>query len=56
MAKISCRYYAERFPEIEDTVVANVRQIAEMGAYVSLLEYNNIGAFCFILFICNNGS
>jgi len=42
MAKLSCRFYAEKFPEIEDTVMVNVRSIAEMGAYVSLLEYNNI--------------
>lgn len=25
--------------------MVNVRQIAEMGAYVSLLEYNNKGTF-----------
>lgn len=40
---LSCRFYAEKYPEIEDTVMVNVRSIAEMGAYVSLLEYNNIG-------------
>lgn len=26
--------------------MVNIRQIAEMGAYVSLLEYNNIGKSC----------
>uniref|UniRef100_A0A915HHD8 Eukaryotic translation initiation factor 2 subunit 1 n=1 Tax=Romanomermis culicivorax TaxID=13658 RepID=A0A915HHD8_ROMCU len=39
---LSCRFYAQKYPEIEDTVMVNVRSIAEMGAYVSLLEYNNI--------------
>lgn len=39
---ITCRFYAEKFPEIEDVVMVNVQSIAEMGAYVRLLEYNNI--------------
>lgn len=37
-----CRYYAQKYPEIDDVVMVNVRSIAEMGAYVHLLEYNNI--------------
>lgn len=28
--------------KVEDVVMVNVRSIAEMGAYVHLLEYNNI--------------
>ena len=44
---ISCRFYEQKFPEIEDVVMVNVRSIADMGAYVHLLEYNNIeGRFC----------
>merc|ERR1719431_2315088 len=39
---ISCRYYAEKFPEVDDVVMVNVQSIAEMGAYVRLLEYDNI--------------
>ncbi|KAL8561734.1 Eukaryotic translation initiation factor 2 subunit 1 [Nucella lapillus] len=39
---LTCRFYGNRFPEIDDVVMANVRSIAEMGAYVHLLEYNNI--------------
>jgi translation initiation factor 2 subunit 1 len=39
---LSCRFYEHRFPEVEDVVMVNVRSIAEMGAYVHLLEYNNI--------------
>ena len=37
-----CRYYAQKYPEVDDVVMVNVRSIAEMGAYVHLLEYNNI--------------
>uniref|UniRef100_A0A7S3FG56 S1 motif domain-containing protein n=1 Tax=Haptolina ericina TaxID=156174 RepID=A0A7S3FG56_9EUKA len=37
-----CRMYESQFPEIDDLVMVQVRSIAEMGAYVSLLEYNNI--------------
>jgi len=39
---LTCRFYKNRFPEIEDVVMVNVRSIAEMGAYVHLLEYNSI--------------
>lgn len=44
---LTCRFYEQKFPEIEDVVMVNVRSIADMGAYVHLLEYNNIeGKFC----------
>lgn len=39
---LSCRFYAEKYPEVEDVVMVTVISIAEMGAYVHLLEYNNI--------------
>ncbi|GAO50699.1 eukaryotic translation initiation factor 2 subunit alpha [Saitoella complicata NRRL Y-17804] len=39
---VTCRFYENRFPEVDELVVVNVRQIAEMGAYVKLLEYDNI--------------
>ncbi|KAI9681591.1 MAG: hypothetical protein M1829_000788 [Trizodia sp. TS-e1964] len=42
MSLTNCRYYEEKFPEIESFVMVNVKQIAEMGAYVKLLEYDNI--------------
>lgn len=38
----TCRFYEQRFPEIDDVVMVNVISIAEMGAYVRLLEYNGI--------------
>lgn len=34
--------YESKFPEVDDVVMVQVRDIAEMGAYVSLLEYNGI--------------
>ena len=37
-----CRFYRHRYPKLDDVVMVNVRSIAEMGAYVSLLEYGNI--------------
>lgn len=39
---LECRFYENEYPEIESLVMVNVRNIADMGAYVSLLEYNNI--------------
>ncbi|GHP04894.1 eukaryotic translation initiation factor 2A [Pycnococcus provasolii] len=37
-----CRMYENKFPDIDDVVMIQVKSIAEMGAYVQLLEYNNI--------------
>eukprot|EP00656_Telonema_subtile_P038874 TRINITY_DN44039_c0_g1_i1.p1 TRINITY_DN44039_c0_g1~~TRINITY_DN44039_c0_g1_i1.p1 ORF type:complete len:347 (-),score=122.56 TRINITY_DN44039_c0_g1_i1:114-1154(-) len=39
---LNCRMYEQNFPEVEDVVIVQVRSIADMGAYVNLLEYNNI--------------
>eukprot|EP00045_Choanoeca_perplexa_P016340 m.219356 g.219356 ORF g.219356 m.219356 type:complete len:314 (+) comp17231_c1_seq4:205-1146(+) len=36
------RFYKQRFPEVEDVVMVNVKSIQEMGAYVKLLEYDGI--------------
>lgn len=38
----NCRFYEEKYPEIESFVMVNVKSIEEMGAYVKLLEYDNI--------------
>ncbi len=40
--RINCRMYESKYPEIDEVVMVQVRSIAEMGAYVALLEYNNI--------------
>lgn len=34
--------YEKKFPEVDSVVMVQVISIAEMGAYVQLLEYNNI--------------
>lgn len=34
--------YENKFPEQDELVMVNVKQIADMGAYVHLLEYNDI--------------
>lgn len=34
------RFYEAEFPEIDEVVVVQVKRIVDMGAYVSLLEYN----------------
>ncbi|KAG1447588.1 hypothetical protein G6F56_009213 [Rhizopus delemar] len=39
--KFSCRMYENEFPKVDDVVMVNVRQIADMGAYVKLLEYGD---------------
>lgn len=44
MSLTNCRFYEEKYPEVESFVMVNVKQIAEMGAYVKLLEYGMDGA------------
>jgi hypothetical protein len=39
---LQCRYYENQYPETDEVVMVNVSEIGEMGAYVTLLEYNNI--------------
>jgi len=36
-----CRMYEAKLPNTDDLVLVQVKNVAEMGAYVSLLEYNN---------------
>ncbi|KAG4301736.1 hypothetical protein PCANB_001670 [Pneumocystis canis] len=42
MSTTNCRFYENKYPDVDDLVMVNVKQIQEMGAYVQLLEYNNI--------------
>ncbi|KAJ4979259.1 hypothetical protein NE237_010039 [Protea cynaroides] len=39
---LECRMYETKYPEVDMAVMIQVKNIADMGAYVSLLEYNNI--------------
>lgn len=32
------RYYEQKYPEVDELVMVQVRQIAEMGAYVKLVS------------------
>lgn len=36
------RYYEQKYPEVDELVMVQVRQIAEMGAYVKLVFENAI--------------
>ena len=40
---LTCRFYEDKFPEQHEAVNTNVVEIGDMGAYVKLLEYNNVG-------------
>jgi translation initiation factor 2 subunit 1 len=42
MSSSSFRFYENKYPEVDEVVMVNVQEIAEMGAYVKLLEYDNI--------------
>lgn len=37
----TCRYYADEFPPQESYTMVKVKSVTEMGAYVTLLEYDN---------------
>ncbi|KAG8390137.1 hypothetical protein BUALT_Bualt01G0052200 [Buddleja alternifolia] len=39
---LECRMYEARYPEVDMAVMIQVKSMADSGAYVSLLEYNNI--------------
>ncbi|KGN44472.1 hypothetical protein Csa_016749 [Cucumis sativus] len=41
-SNLECRIYEAKYPEVDMVVMIQVKNIADMGAYVSLLEYNNI--------------
>lgn len=40
--RMAHRYYENEYPEPEECVVVQVKNIENMGAYVQLLEYNNV--------------
>lgn len=42
MSAPDMRMYESKYPEVDDVVMVQVKSIAEMGAYVALLEYNGI--------------
>jgi translation initiation factor 2 subunit 1 len=42
---VKCRYYREKVPAKDGLVAVVTTEIKEMGAYVRLLEYDNIEGF-----------
>jgi len=42
---VNCRYYRKKLPEKDEIVAVVTTDIKELGAYVRLLEYNNIEGF-----------
>ena len=42
------RYYEQKYPEVDELVMVQVRQIAEMGAYVKLVSRNKLWHLCFV--------
>lgn len=41
---LRCRFYRDRIPEKGDLVMVEIIQIDTTGAYVKLLEYDNVEA------------
>ncbi|CAN4085157.1 unnamed protein product [Withania somnifera] len=39
---LECRMYESKYPEVDQAVMIQVKSMADSGAYVALLEYNNI--------------
>jgi translation initiation factor 2 subunit 1 len=39
---VNCRFYRQQFPKANELVMVEVKHVDQMGASVSLLEYNNI--------------
>lgn len=40
--KLTCRFYKNRLPDVEELVMVNVAKVEELSVYVNLLEYNDI--------------
>lgn len=41
-SNLRCRYYENVYPDPDEVVMVNVTEIGEMGAYVTLLEYDDV--------------
>ena len=39
---LKCRFYEDKSPALHDVVMVKVRSVGDKGAYVELLEYNNL--------------
>jgi hypothetical protein len=45
--RLRCRFYEARYPVADEVVMVNVVDIGEMGATLTLLEYDNIEVIWF---------
>jgi hypothetical protein len=43
------RYYENKFPEVDQLVMVQVKQIAEMGAYVKLVSFRGLAEFGWVV-------
>jgi translation initiation factor 2 subunit 1 len=41
-ALLRCRFYKNEFPEKDELVIVNVTEIADLGVYVTLDEYDHM--------------
>jgi len=39
---LDCRFYRQKYPSVDELVMVEIKHITAIGAYVMLLEYNNI--------------
>lgn len=49
LERLKCRFYEARYPVADEVVMVNVVDIGEMGATLTLLEYDNIEV-CYLYF------
>jgi hypothetical protein len=42
---VKCRFYRNKVPQKDDIVAVVTKDIKDLGAYVELLEYDNIEGF-----------
>jgi translation initiation factor 2 subunit 1 len=52
-ALTKCRFYRKKFPAKDDIVAVVTKDIKDLGAYVELLEYNNIEGFIMLSQVTN---
>ena len=50
---VKCRYYRNKVPQKDDIVAVVTKDIKDLGAYVELLEYDNIEGFIMLSQVTN---
>ncbi|PIA47672.1 hypothetical protein AQUCO_01400348v1 [Aquilegia coerulea] len=49
---LECRMYEPNYPEVDTVVMVKITSVAEMGAYVNLVEYNNAEGLILLSELC----